>query len=67
VRGGCEGVSQLNNFHPTYAAGQMYKYQERPLRQAIVTRKSRDFRCSDMSVCSPDELVKTLRATRGNK
>lgn len=33
--------------------------------QAIVTRNGRDFRCSDLSVCSPGELVKTLLAVRG--
>ena len=33
--------------------------------QAIVTRNARDFRCTDLSVCFPDELVKTLLAVRG--
>jgi predicted nucleic acid-binding protein len=32
--------------------------------QAIVTRNGRDFLCNDLSICTPDELINTLQATR---
>ena len=30
--------------------------------QAIVTRNGKDFCCSDITICTPDELVKALSA-----
>ena len=31
--------------------------------QAIVTRNVKDFDCRDLSICTPDELIKTLQIT----
>lgn len=57
----------LDNNFDDFEDAVIYQAARHVGAQAIVTRNSRDFCCSDLSVCSPDELVKTLQTTRGNK